>query len=150
LILVIYNKKNHCYCPFIAIVNIVIVRWIEYSLLTNVQETLLRHGCKPIAHWLDLITNELTRVTLKNIVDEGVIISCVNKASDNCIVCWTSIIVVTTVLLTQIANSGIPGEDNKKKACPYYINNWRHILLYLVSLIYYNHKRQQIMRVWEI
>src|SRR5207253_9875725 len=44
------------------------IQWIEYSLLTNVQEmTSLRHECTHIADWR---TNELTRVTLKKIVDE--------------------------------------------------------------------------------
>ena len=48
----------------------VYVQWIEYSLLTNMQEmTSLRHGCTHIAEWTG---NELThtRVTLKKIVDE--------------------------------------------------------------------------------
>src|SRR6185437_2480773 len=44
------------------------IQWIEYSLLTNIQEmTSLHHGCTHIADWR---TNELTRVTLKKIVDE--------------------------------------------------------------------------------
>ena len=44
------------------------IQWIEYSLLTDVQEMMsLRHGCTHIADWK---TNELTRVTLKKIVDE--------------------------------------------------------------------------------
>ena len=50
------------------------IQWIEYSLLTNIQEMAsLRHGCTHIADWT---TNELaymacvTRVTLKKIVDE--------------------------------------------------------------------------------
>ena len=44
------------------------IQWIEYSLLMNVQQmTLLRHGCTHVADWR---TNELTRVTLKKIVDE--------------------------------------------------------------------------------
>ena len=44
---------------------------IEYSLLSNVQKmTLLRHGCTHIADWLGSTINELTRVTLKKIVDE--------------------------------------------------------------------------------
>ena len=43
------------------------IQWIEYSLLMNVREmTSLRHGCTHIAEWT---TNELTRVTLKKIVD---------------------------------------------------------------------------------
>jgi len=47
------------------------IQWIEYSLLTNIQEmTSLRHGCTHIAECLVPTTNELTRVTLKNIVDE--------------------------------------------------------------------------------
>jgi hypothetical protein len=45
------------------------IQWIEYSLLTNVQEmTSLRHGCTHIA---DLTMNGSTRVSLKMIVDEG-------------------------------------------------------------------------------
>ena len=49
----------------------VYIRWIEYSLLTNIREmTSLRHGCTHIAEWLESTTNELTRVTLKLIVDE--------------------------------------------------------------------------------
>ena len=45
------------------------IQWIEYSLLTNVQEmTSLRHGCTHTADWR---TDELTRVTLKKIVDKG-------------------------------------------------------------------------------
>ena len=47
------------------------IHWIEYSLLTNIQEmTLLHHGCTHIAEWLELTTNELTHVTLKKIVDK--------------------------------------------------------------------------------
>ena len=43
------------------------IQWIEYSLLTNIQEmTSLRHGCTHIA---DLTMNGSTRVTLKMIVD---------------------------------------------------------------------------------
>src|SRR5581483_5080890 len=45
------------------------IQWIEYSLLTNLQEmTSLRHGCTLIADWR---TNELTRVTLKKIGNKG-------------------------------------------------------------------------------
>ena len=41
------------------------IQWIEYSLLTDVQEmTPLRHGCTHIA---DLTMNGSTRVTLKKI-----------------------------------------------------------------------------------
>ena len=41
------------------------IQWIEYSLLTNVQEmTSLRHGCTHIADWI------MTRVTLKKIVND--------------------------------------------------------------------------------
>src|SRR6185295_12976204 len=44
------------------------IQWIEYSLLTNVEEmTSLRHGCTHIA---DLTMNGSTRVKLKMIVDE--------------------------------------------------------------------------------
>ena len=44
------------------------IQWIEYSLLTNIQEmTSLRHGCTHIAEWLE---PNATRVTLKKIVDE--------------------------------------------------------------------------------
>ena len=40
------------------------IQWIEYSLLSNIQEmTSLRHECTHIA------TNELIRVTLKRIAD---------------------------------------------------------------------------------
>ena len=47
------------------------IQWIEYSLLTNIQEmTLLRHGCTHVAEYLEPTTNELTRVTLKKIVDK--------------------------------------------------------------------------------
>ena len=43
------------------------IQWIEYSLLTDVQEmTSLRHGCTHIA---DLTMSGSTRVTLKMIVD---------------------------------------------------------------------------------
>ena len=56
------NVKNE-YDPYI--------RWIEYSLLTNIQEmTSLRHECTHIAEWLEPNTDELTRVTLKKIVGE--------------------------------------------------------------------------------
>src|SRR6185312_2460343 len=45
------------------------IQWIEYSLLTDVQEMMsLQHECTLIADWK---TNESTRVTLKKIVDEG-------------------------------------------------------------------------------
>ena len=44
------------------------IQWIEYSLLMNVRKmTSLRHGCTHIAY---LTMNELTRVTLKKIVDK--------------------------------------------------------------------------------
>ena len=47
------------------------IQLIEYSLLANIQEMAsLRHGCTHIADWLEQNTNELTRVTLKRIVDE--------------------------------------------------------------------------------
>jgi len=47
------------------------IQWIEYSLLTNVQDmTSLRHGCTHVAEWLEPNADELTRVTLKKIVDE--------------------------------------------------------------------------------
>ena len=47
------------------------IQWIEYSLLTNIQEmTSLRHGCTHIAEWLEPNTVVLTRVSLKKIVDE--------------------------------------------------------------------------------
>src|SRR6185369_3562369 len=43
------------------------IQWIEYSLLTNIQEmTSLRHGCTHIAN---LTMNGSTRVILKMIVD---------------------------------------------------------------------------------
>ena len=44
------------------------MKWIEYSHLTNVQEmTSLRHGCTHIADWT---ADELTRVSLKKIVND--------------------------------------------------------------------------------
>ena len=47
------------------------IQWIEYSLLTNVQEmTSLCHGCTHMAEWLEQTTNESTCVTLKKIVDK--------------------------------------------------------------------------------
>ena len=47
------------------------IQWIEYSLLTNVQQmTSLHRECTHIAEWLEPSTNELTRVTLKKIIDE--------------------------------------------------------------------------------
>ena len=47
----------------------VYIQWIEYSLLTNIQEmTSLHHGCTHTADWWR--TNELTRVTLKKIADK--------------------------------------------------------------------------------
>ena len=46
------------------------IQWIEYSLLTNIQEmTSLRHGCTHIADWLEPTINESTRVIFKPIVD---------------------------------------------------------------------------------
>ena len=55
----------------IAEMNDAYIRWIEYSLLTNVQQmTSLHHECTHIAEWLESSTNELTRVTLKKIIDE--------------------------------------------------------------------------------
>jgi hypothetical protein len=47
------------------------IQWIEYSLLTSVQQmTSLRHGCTHMAEWLEPTANELTRVTLKKIVND--------------------------------------------------------------------------------
>ena len=47
------------------------IQWIDYSLLMNIQEmTSLRHGCTHIAEWSEPKADELTRVTLKKIVDE--------------------------------------------------------------------------------
>ena len=50
------------------------IQWIEYSLLTNIQEmTSLSHECTHMAEWLESITSKrkmTTRVTLKKIVDE--------------------------------------------------------------------------------
>jgi len=93
------------------------ILWIEYSLLTNVQKmTSLHHGCTHIA------TNELTRVTLKKIVDEGddqlldfyqvnyFTCKIINIYQVILLLCIKQIIVATTVLLfivyffTQIAN----------------------------------------------
>ena len=49
------------------------IQWIEeYSRLTNIQGmTSLRHGCTHMAEWIESTASELTRVTLKKIVDEG-------------------------------------------------------------------------------
>jgi len=48
------------------------IQWIEYSLLSNVQEmTSLRHGCTHVAEWLEPTADEPTRVALKRIVDAG-------------------------------------------------------------------------------
>src|SRR5207249_8697745 len=45
------------------------IRWIEYSLLTDVREmTSLRYRCTHIAEWLEPTADKLTRVTLKKIV----------------------------------------------------------------------------------
>ena len=66
------------------------IQWIEYSLLTKVQEiTLLRHGCTHTAEWLERNTDELTHVTLKKIVDQSfdfnqVNYLRVNNAIDKC------------------------------------------------------------------
>jgi len=50
----------------------VYIQWIEYSLLTNIQEMKSLHrGCTHIAECLEPTTNELTHVTLKKIVDKG-------------------------------------------------------------------------------
>ena len=47
------------------------IQWIEYSRLTNVQEmTSLRNGCTQMTNWLEPKTDELTRVSLKKIVDK--------------------------------------------------------------------------------
>jgi len=46
------------------------IQWIDYSRLTNVQEMTSRNGYTHIAKWLEPTTNELTRVTLKKIIDE--------------------------------------------------------------------------------
>src|SRR6185312_17124520 len=47
------------------------IQWIEYSLLSNVQEmALLRRECTHIADWLEPKMNESMRVILKKIVDE--------------------------------------------------------------------------------
>ena len=44
------------------------IQWIEYSLLTNVQEMAsLRHGCTYIAEWLESNADEWTKVLLKQI-----------------------------------------------------------------------------------
>src|SRR6185369_8933897 len=46
------------------------IQWIEYSLLTNVQEmTLCRRECTHMADCLELTADKSTRVTLKRIVD---------------------------------------------------------------------------------
>jgi len=46
------------------------IQWVEYSLLTDVQEmTSLHHGCTHIAKWFDPTVNEWTKVVLKQIGD---------------------------------------------------------------------------------
>ena len=49
------------------------LQWIEYSLLTDVQQmTSLtsRHGCTRIADWLEPTANKWTKVALKQIDDD--------------------------------------------------------------------------------
>ena len=58
-----WSNMKHMYDAYLE--------WIEYSLLTNVQKmTSLRHRCTHTAEWLESTASELTRVTLKKIVDE--------------------------------------------------------------------------------
>jgi len=46
------------------------IQWIDYSLLTNIEEmTSLRYGCTHIADWLEPTVDKSTSVTLKRIVD---------------------------------------------------------------------------------
>ena|SRR6185312_12032190 len=46
------------------------IQWIEYTLLTDIQEMKsLCHECTHIADWLELRSNESTRVTLKRMDD---------------------------------------------------------------------------------
>ena len=46
------------------------IQWIEYSQLMNAREMTSRRGRTLIANWSDPVTtNELTRVTLKQIGD---------------------------------------------------------------------------------
>ena len=46
------------------------IQWIEYSILTNVQEmTSCRRECTHMADCLELTADKSTRVTLKMIVD---------------------------------------------------------------------------------
>ena len=95
------------------------IQWIEYSLLTNIQEmTSLHHGCTHIAEWT---ANELTRVTLKKIADEGD-----GQSFDfhqvNYFTCKMQIVFIINVyindcimyLVTQIANQGIPRHINAR------------------------------------
>ena len=89
------------------------IHWIEYSLLTNIQKMAsLRHGCTHTAD-LDWRTNELTRVTLKKIVDKQN-----NQLFDfrqvNYLMYKMQIVllVLTLYLFTQIANWGIPRNIN--------------------------------------
>ena len=54
----------------ISDINDAYIQWVEYSRLTDVREmTSLRHQCTHIASLLELTTNELIRVTLKQIDD---------------------------------------------------------------------------------
>ena len=47
------------------------IQWVEYSQMTNVRAmTSLRHRCTHIAESLEQTADELTRMTLKRIVDE--------------------------------------------------------------------------------
>ena len=59
-----------------VIASIVLINVVSLNLLnkdgifSNVEEmTLLHHGCTHMVDWLEPSTNELTRVTLKRIVD---------------------------------------------------------------------------------
>ena len=47
------------------------IQWIEYSLLTGVQEmSSLSRGCTLLANWLEPTANEWIKVTLKKTVDD--------------------------------------------------------------------------------
>jgi len=54
-------------------VDDVYLQWIEYSLLTDVQQMTslsLRYGCTRIADWLEPTANKWTKVALKQIDDD--------------------------------------------------------------------------------
>ena len=105
------------------------IQWIEYSRLSNMQETTsLRRECTLIAKWLELTTDEPTRVTLKQIVDgqnaqsfdfyQVNYFTCKHNAIDKCV----SYFNINCILYTQIANQGIPRDINTRE----YLDTWNY------------------------